>query len=138
MKKNIHAVTGAFGYSGRYIAERLLKQGKTVITLTNSVNRRNPFGDRVRALPFNFDAPEKLTESLHGVSVLYNTYWVRFNHRNFTHADAVQNTLTLFSAAKNAGVERIVHVSITNPQEASPELWVHQPLRRGGDRPSRS
>jgi NADH dehydrogenase len=56
-----------------------------------------------------------LVESLRNVSVLYNTYWVRFNHRLFRHADAVQNTLTLFAAARKAGVERIVHVSITNP-----------------------
>jgi len=61
-----------------------------------------------------------LTDSLRGVSVLYNTYWVRFNHKSFTHADAVSNTLALFEAAKNAGVERVVHVSITNPSEGSP------------------
>jgi len=115
-----HAVTGAFGYSGKYIAERLLAEGKTVITLTNSIQRANPFGDRVRAFPFHFDEPQKLTESLRGVSVLYNTYWVRFNHGTFTHADAVRNTLTLFEAAKAAGVERVVHVSITNPSEDSP------------------
>jgi NADH dehydrogenase len=116
----IHAVTGAFGYSGKYIAQRLVDAGKPVITLTNSIDRANPFGDRVRAVPFHFDAPDKLAASLRGVSVLYNTYWVRFNHRRFTHADAVRNTLTLFAAAKDAGVERIVHVSITNPSEDSP------------------
>ena len=116
---NIHAVTGAFGYSGKYIAERLLAEGKTVITLTNSYQRENPFGDRLQALPFHFDEPEKLVESLRGVSVLYNTYWVRFNHRTFTHADAVRNMLILFEAARSAGVERVVHVSITNPSEES-------------------
>jgi len=110
-----HAVTGAFGYSGRYITERLLDQGQQVITLTNSLRRENPFGERVRAYPFNFDQPDQLTESLRGVSVLYNTYWVRFNHRQFTQADAVKNTITMFEAAKAAGVERVVHVSITNP-----------------------
>jgi len=47
--------------------------------------------------------------------VLYNTYWVRFNHKTFQHASAVENTKVLFAAAKAAGVERIVHVSITNP-----------------------
>jgi NADH dehydrogenase len=119
-QKHIHAVTGAFGYSGKYIAERLLAEGWTVITLTNSLHRNNPFGDRLQALPFNFDEPDKLVESLNGVSVLYNTYWVRFNHKSFTHADAVRNTLTLFEAAKKAGVERVVHVSITNPSEDSP------------------
>ena len=114
------AVTGAFGYSGKYIAQRLLDEGRSVVTLTNSVNRANPFGDRVRVTPFHFDAPEKLAESLRGVSVLYNTYWVRFNHGAFTHADAVRNTETLFRAAKAAGVGRVVHVSITNPSEDSP------------------
>ena len=119
-QENIHAVTGAFGYSGKYIAERLLAEGKTVITLTNSLQRENPFGDRLGVVPFNFDKPEKLAESLHGVSVLYNTYWVRFNHAAFTHSDAVKNTMILFEAAKAAGVERVVHVSITNPSEDSP------------------
>ena len=118
--KSIHAVTGAFGYSGKYITERLLAEGKSVITLTNSLHRANPFGDQLDVVPYNFDKPEKLAESLRGVSVLYNTYWVRFNHPTFTHADAVHNTMTLFQAAKAAGVERVVHVSITNPSEDSP------------------
>ena len=115
--ESIHAVTGAYGYSGKYIAQRLLDEGRNVITLTNSVSRTNNFGDRIKAFPFDFDEPDKLAEHLHGVSVLYNTYWVRFNHRLFKHADAVRNTLMLFEAAKRAGVKRIVHVSITNPAE---------------------
>lgn len=118
--KNIQAVTGAFGYSGKYIAKRLLTEGQTVITLTNSTQRENPFGERLRAVPFHFNEPQKLIEALQEVSVLYNTYWVRFNHKTFTHADAVRNTLTLFKAARAAGVERVVHVSITNPSEDSP------------------
>ena len=69
------AVTGAFGYSGRYIAKRLLKAGHGVITLTNSVQRKNPFGDAVVAYPFRFDQPMKLAESLRGVDTLINTYW---------------------------------------------------------------
>ncbi len=117
MTKEIHVVTGAFGYSGKYIAKRLLAAGHQVKTLTNSLDRSNPFGDRVRAYPFNFDKPEKLVESLQGASVLYNTYWVRFNHKDFTYSIAKENTLKLFDAAKKAGVKRIVHVSITNPSK---------------------
>jgi uncharacterized protein YbjT (DUF2867 family) len=115
MSQQIDAVTGAFGYSGKYITRRLLQDGRRVITLTNSPDRTNPFGDRVTAYPFNFDQPAELVKALQGVSVLYNTYWVRFNHKLFSHADAVQNSLTLFHAAREAGVKRIVHVSITNP-----------------------
>lgn len=117
--KQIYVVTGAFGYSGKYIAQRLLDGGRKVRTLTNSINRRNPFGDKLEVHPFNFDNPEKLTESLRGVSVLYNTYWVRFNYKTFTFASAIRNSITLFNSAKQAGVERVVHISITNPSEQS-------------------
>ncbi|WP_347273216.1 NAD-dependent epimerase/dehydratase family protein [Candidatus Kuenenia sp.] len=120
MSTELHAVTGAFGFSGRYIARNLLDRGRNVITLTNSLHRPNPFGESVKAYPFNFDKPEKLTESLSGVSVLYNTYWVRFNYKTFGYSTAIQNTFALFEAAKKAGVKRIVHTSITNPSESSP------------------
>lgn len=115
-----YAVTGAFGYSGRYIARDLLAQGRSVITLTNSTHRVNEFGDRIRAVPFNFDNPQALVQSLQNVEVLINTYWVRYNHRLFKHANAVQNTLVMFEAARQAGVKRVVHISITNPAEDSP------------------
>jgi uncharacterized protein YbjT (DUF2867 family) len=109
------AITGAFGYSGRYIAQRALDTGHSVFTLTNSVNRQNPFGQRVRAEPFNFENPELLTKALSGTDVLINTYWVRFDQKLFTHERAVANTKVLFKAAKHAAVRRIVHLSITNP-----------------------
>jgi len=109
------AVTGAFGYSGRYIAERLLEGGHELITLTNSIKRENPFGEKIRAFPFHFDQPEQLRETLRGVDALINTYWVRFDHKLFSQAQAVTNTKVLFQSAKAAGVDRIVHFSITNP-----------------------
>jgi NADH dehydrogenase len=111
-----HVVTGAFGYSGRYIARRLLARGARVVTLTGSP-RRDP---EIETRPFDFDRPDRLRESLRGAAALINTYWVRFNHRRFRHSEAVENTLRLFSAAREAGVRRIVHVSITNPSEDSP------------------
>lgn len=113
--QNTHMVTGAFGFTGKYIAKELLAKGYRVATLTNSPNRKSELAGRVKVHKFNFDVPEHLTKSLEGVVTLYNTYWVRFNHKRFTHQDAVENTLKLFYAAKKAGVKRIVHTSITNP-----------------------
>lgn len=120
METQLQVVTGAFGYTGRYITARLLQQGLRVRTLTNSLERENPFGAQVEARPFNFDHPATLIESLRGATVLYNTYWVRFNYGDFSHGSAVENTLKLFNAAKQAGIQRIVHTSITNPSENSP------------------
>jgi NADH dehydrogenase len=121
----LHVVTGVYGYSGKYIATRLLAEGFAVRTLTNSIKRVNPFGDKVEAHLYNFDNYGALVASLNGADVLYNTYWVRFNHRTFNHSEAVANTKVLFRAAKEAGVARIVHVSITNPSEESELEYFH-------------
>ncbi|MGD0516526.1 MAG: NAD(P)H-binding protein [Thermoguttaceae bacterium] len=115
----LHVVTGAFGFSGKYIARRLLDAGHLVRTLTNSMGRRNPFGSAVEVRPLDFEHEDRLAEGLRGAKVLYNTYWVRFNYADFQRTTAVENTLTLFRAAKKAGVSRVVHVSITNPSEDS-------------------
>jgi len=116
--EELHAVTGAFGYSGRYIAHRLLTAGHRVLTLTNSQGP-DPFAGRVSKFPLCFHDPEALTASLRGVAVLYNTYWVRFDHKASNYREAVANTLTLFEAAREAGVRRVVHLSITNPSAES-------------------
>jgi uncharacterized protein YbjT (DUF2867 family) len=116
----VHIVTGAFGFSGKYITSRLIQKGIHVRTLTEKPPSSSPFNGVVKAFPFNFDNPEKLAETLKGATVLYNTYWVRFNHSTFRHSEAVENTLRMFEAAQKAGIERIVHISITNPSEDSP------------------
>lgn len=109
----MNVVTGAFSYTGKYIARRLLAMGEPVRTLTGHPGRLDPFGGRVEAMPLTFDRPAELTGALRGASTLYNTYWVRFEYGKVTFESAVQNTLNLFQAAREAGVGRIVHVSIT-------------------------
>ena len=96
-----------------------------MITLTGHPNRGDPFGGKVKAYPFNFDDPEKLTNNLTGIDTLYNTYWVRFTHGVHSHLQAVQQTRTLIQSAERAGVRRIVHISITNPDRNSPLPYFH-------------
>ena len=114
------AVTGAFSYSGKYITHRLLDRGEEVITLTGHPNRPDPFGGKVKAYPLDFEDSAGLASSLKGVDTLYNTYWVRFDRGNNTQPRAVENTRKLVQAAVEAGVRRIVHISITNPSPDSP------------------
>jgi uncharacterized protein YbjT (DUF2867 family) len=113
-------VTGAFSYSGSHIAQRLLNTGRQVRTLTSHADRKHPLQGHVEALTYRFDDPVALRRSLEGVSTLYNTYWVRFDRGQTTFANAVEHSRMLFFAAQRAGVERIVHVSITNPSIDSP------------------
>jgi uncharacterized protein YbjT (DUF2867 family) len=116
---NSVVITGAFSYTGKYTTRLLLDRGYKVRTLTFHPDRDNPFGDQVQAFPYNFDQPAKLTEALRGASTLINTYWVRFPHRRSNFETAVQNSRTLIGAARDAGVKRIVHVSIANPSLSS-------------------
>jgi len=116
----LSVVTGAFSYTGKYITRRLLSMGEGVRTLTGRPDHENPFGHQVKAFPFNFDKPGELTQSLRGAKTLYNTYWIRYPHGQASFDKAVENSKTLIAAAEEAGIRRIVHISITNPSEDSP------------------
>jgi len=108
-------ITGAFSYTGKYATRLLLNRGYKVRTLTSHPERANHFGGMVQAFPYNFERREELVRSIHGASTIINTYWVRFPRGKSTFETAIQNTRALIAAAKNAGVKRIVHVSIANP-----------------------
>ncbi|PKB73609.1 MAG: epimerase [SAR202 cluster bacterium Io17-Chloro-G7] len=113
-KPEQNVVTGAFGYTGKYIAAQLLSKGIEVRTLTNHPQTQGSLAEQISADPLDFENPGRLTEALRGATTLYNTYWVRFNHRDVTFQKAVANTNTLIAAAKEAGVRKIAHISITN------------------------
>jgi uncharacterized protein YbjT (DUF2867 family) len=122
----LSVVTGALSYTGRYITERLLEMGGRVRTLTGHPGRPNPFGSRVEVVPFDFQDPGELRRSLEGAVTLYNTYWIRFPYRQATYDLAVQNTRTLLRAAEEAGVRKVVQISIANASKES-----HFPYYRG-------
>ena len=117
---NLSVVTGAFGYTGKYIAQRLLDDGVKVRSLTRNPASFSPFGDRVERHPLDFDDTVQLIESMRGADTLYNTFWVRFAHGEVTHDTAVSNTRNLVDAAGFAGVRRIVHIGITGASVDSP------------------
>src|SRR2546421_7108487 len=117
------AITGAFGYTGRHVAERLLAAGHSVVTLTNHPRDTPIAGHPVEVHPLDFSDPGRLEHALAGADVLFNTYWVRFNHGDATFDSAVRNSGVLIDAARAAGVRRIVHVSIANPSADSPSPY---------------
>jgi NADH dehydrogenase len=116
---DIDVVTGAFSFTGRYIAEQLLDRGRRVRTLSRGPpHPSHPLAAKVEAAPFVFD--DSLARSLREADTVYNTYWIRFERGAATFARAVENTRRLADAARRAGVRRIVHVSVANPDLASP------------------
>src|ERR1700737_561811 len=112
---DVDFVTGAFSYSGRFIAARLLERGRVVRTLTNHPNPLDPLAPLIPAYPLNFEDADGLAAAMKGADTLYNTYWVRAPHGSLTHSVAVENTKRLIESARRAGVRRIVQTSIANP-----------------------
>ena len=117
--QDFDVVTGAFSYSGAAIAGALQAAGRRVRTLTGHPGRA-PADTAIEARPLDFTDPAGLAESMRGARALYNTYWVRFAHGTVSHPTAVAHSRILFAAAAEAGVQRIVHVSITHPSSDSP------------------
>jgi len=113
-------VTGAFSYTGSYIARRLLESGRRVRTLSRAAEPEHPLAPGVEFARLDFSRPDELVDAMRGAQTLYNTYWIRFPRGRQTFDTAVENTRTLLGAAVSAGVQRVVHVSVSNPSADSP------------------
>src|SRR2546423_7573064 len=115
MTAGIDIVTGAFSYSGRFVAAELLERGRAVRTLTNHPKPDDPLAPRIATHPLNFEDSDGLLAVLKGADTLYNTYWVRAPHGSLTHNAAFDSKRRLIEAARRAGIRRFVHTSIANP-----------------------
>jgi uncharacterized protein YbjT (DUF2867 family) len=120
MPSEFDVVTGAFGYTGGYIARALIAGGTRVRTLTNHAPVDHPLARQLETAALNFDWPDDLARSLEGASTLFNTWWIRFPQRWIDFEQAVSNLRRLIDAAKRTGVRKFVHISITNANAASP------------------
>jgi len=116
------AVTGSFGFTGRALTERLLAAGHEVVTLSRRSGGGDPLASRIVVRPLRLDEPGALVASLGGVETLFNTYWLRFPRDGATFEGAVASSAVLLAAARQAGVRRVVHVSVVNaaPDAATP------------------
>lgn len=117
----IQVVTGAFSYTGGYIARRLLAQGDEVRSLSRGpAPSGHPLEGKVGVEKLQFIDEDALVRSIEGADTLYNTYWIRFPHEGSSFEAAVENSSRLFRAAERAGVRRIVHISVTHATDPLP------------------
>jgi uncharacterized protein YbjT (DUF2867 family) len=108
------AVTGSFGFTGRALTERLLVAGHEVVTLSRRSGAGDPLASRITVRRLPSERPDELASALTGVDTLFNTYWLRFPRGGATFEAAVASSAALLAAAREAGVRRVVHVSVVN------------------------
>jgi NADH dehydrogenase len=118
----LDVVTGAFSFTGRAIAGQLVAEGREVVTL---VRRPAPpdADQRIRTAPMAFDDPAALAAAFAGVDTFYNTYWIRFERGELTFDEIIRRTRLLITAATQAGVRRVVHVSVVNAGPTAPTRY---------------
>src|SRR3984893_1106520 len=119
----VDVVTGAFSYSGRFIAAQLLERGRRVRTPHTHPEPDDPLAPQIPTYPLNFGDPAGMVAALTGADTLYNTYWVRAPHGTLTHDVAVENTKRLIDAARRAGIRRFVQTSIANPTASTTSYY---------------
>ena len=128
MARDVHAVTGAFGYCGLHLSRVLLARGARVRNLTGHPDRPDPLGGAAEVAPLRFDDPGALRAALRDVSVLYNTYWVRFAHGTTTHARAVEHSRRLFQVTITSACLRSTCAS----PRAQRSRWRYSPCHERG------
>jgi len=116
----VAVVTGAFSYTGSAVARSLLRRGYNVRTLTNRRTPINDPGAAIEVYPLQFDEPSSLVAAMRGARVFVNTYWVRYPYVGVGFDRALENTGVLLRAAREARVERVAHVSVSNASRDSP------------------
>jgi uncharacterized protein YbjT (DUF2867 family) len=107
-------VTGAFGFTGSRIAERLLAAGREVRTISRRRATEHALSGQVRHEPYAYNDPQELRRRFDGVDTLYVTYWMRFPRGGVTFEPIVENVRRLVAAAADAGVRRVVYISVSN------------------------
>ena len=129
MSENVAAVTGAWSFSGRHVAQRLLADGSTLRSISNRSPspEADPYDGLVRRIGYTHDV-DRLATELTGCRVLVSNFWTRHDkapigHKGawLSHLQAVDQSAVLIKAAARAGVERLVWTSITNPGQ-DPDL----------------
>ena len=113
-------VTGAYSFIGSAAARSLLARGYSVRSLTNRSVPVNDPGGPIETCPLQFEDASALVEAMRGAEVFVNTYWVRYPYVGTGFDRAIANSGVLLRAAREAGVRRIVHVSVSNPSLDSP------------------
>ena len=122
MSENVAAVTGAWSFSGRRVAQRLLATGWTLRPISNRSPspETDPYNGLVRRIGYTHDV-DRLATELSGCRLLVSNFWTRHDkppigHTGpwLSHLQAVDQSAVLIKAAARAGVERLVWTSITN------------------------
>lgn len=119
-------VFGATGFLGRYIVNRLARQGCTVVVpYREEMTKRHlkVSGDLGRVVFIEYDLrnTQSIEESVRHSDIVYNLVGRQYPTKNFSYVDVhVDGTERIAEAVAKYDVDRFVHVSSYNANKDSP------------------
>ena len=126
------AITGALSYTGRYLT-RLLLDTTPVSSIVSFSSRTNPIASnnitnedlaKIHTTPLTFDDLDNVKRQLEGIDVFYCTYWIRFEANGDTHQKAAARIRSVFEAAAEAGVKKVVFSAHNRMRTDSPYSYI--------------
>lgn len=122
-------VFGASGFLGRYLTSKLARHGTTtIVPFRDDMKKRflKVTGDLGVVNFVEFDARNlaSIQESVAHSDIVFNCIGTDYNTKNFTMADVnIGITERITQATKDAGVPRLIHVSLYNANPASKSVF---------------
>lgn len=123
---HVATVFGATGFLGRYIVNRLARQGCTVIVpYRDEMAKRHlkVTGDlgRVMFMEFDLRNTQSIEESVRHSDLVYNLVGRKYPTKNFSYHDVhVEGTERIAEAVAKYDCDRFIHVSSYNADVNSP------------------
>ncbi|MBI5396103.1 MAG: NAD-dependent epimerase/dehydratase family protein, partial [Verrucomicrobia bacterium] len=126
-----YLITGGAGFIGGHIAERLVRDGKSVRVLDDFSSGKEsnlaPCAGRVEIIRGDLRDPAMVARAVAGVRVVFHLAAIPSVPRSVadpvsTHDVNVTGTLNLLVAARDAGVKRVVFSSSSAVYGETPEL----------------
>ncbi|KAL6076928.1 RmlD substrate binding domain [Balamuthia mandrillaris] len=127
----VASVFGATGFVGRYVVNRLGKIGSQVVIPYRGEEKAyrhlKTMGDLGQIVPIWYAIRdyESVKRAMQHSNVVINLVGRNYETRNFTLEDVhVHGAATIARAAKEVGIERLIHVSAANASETSSSHWL--------------
>ena len=113
-------VTGATGFTGGALAERLVRDGETVRAFVRSPERAEPLRELgIECRVVDIKSPEQVLDNFEGVDRVYHiaaAFRTEHSDRDEFRLVNVEATRHLLNAAKRHGVEHFLHCSTVGVQ----------------------
>ena len=114
------AVTGATGFVGRHLVNRLLKDSHDVIVVTNQRSGTDLFSDRVKYARGSVHVPNQLIQAFSNCQAVFHLVGIIAETRKNTFKTTVeQGTKNVISACRQNNIETIIYLSALGTSEES-------------------